>query len=74
MLRCFQLQGTLTNAEFVEVGWEPRDVNETTDTCTHTFSPLSDALLQMFNNDSQVQERLQGTLSRHVYSTMHIIL
>ena len=74
MLRCFRLQGSFTNAEFVEVGCEPQDVNETPDIHTHTYLPLSDAIVQMFNSDSQVQERLQGSHPSHVYSTMRVIL
>ena len=74
MLRCFHLHGSFTNAEFVEVGCEPQDIDETPDNRTHTFLPLSDAVAQMFNSDSQVQERLQGGHPRHVYSTMRVIL
>ena len=52
MLRCFHLHGSFTNADFVEVGCEPQDIDETPDNRTHTILPLSDAVAQMFNSDS----------------------
>lgn len=59
MLRCFQVQGSLHEAELVEVGSEQVQVTYGPGESTG-FTPLAAALAQILINDSQVQERLQG--------------
>ena len=63
MLRCFELREHSQDAELVEVGSE--DVEVTYGLCTEPdgFTTLTAALFQILNDDSQVQERLQGRLS-----------